>query len=74
MEHWLPETPEGLFVATVVLFALLYQARSALLLLGIPVNHAVYVFGLLSFLLFFVLFGTVSLAVGVEPSRRTREI
>jgi len=72
MKHLLPRTLGGTLVGTVVLFALVWQARSALLIAGIHVDSAVYLFTALAFTLFFALLFFMSVAE-VEPGSRVRQ-
>lgn len=50
MERYIPHTPEGALVATTILFVLLWQFQSVLVLLGIDIGFAVYTWMLLVFM------------------------
>lgn len=68
-----PRSVEGVLISTVMLFVLVWQAKSALLLAGISVDSMVHLWVMLSTLLLWVVFAFISMGAqeGNEMSGRT---
>lgn len=72
MEQYIPRSPEGALVATAVVFVLLWQFQSVLVLLGFDVGFAVYTWMLLVFMGLFMTFLTLAPGL-VEADRSTMQ-